>query len=107
MILSEFAKYLQDREEEIARHKSCTKLLGVWIKEILEKTPVTNVEKIIHAEIFLAKNKTGDFLLAAKSFSGQTLTKALYNFALSFEHHVMKKWLEHKKPDDFKKRESK
>lgn len=102
MILSEFAKYLQNRENEIVQKKSCTSLLGEWLKEILEKTPKTNVEKIIHTEISLAKNKTGDFLLVAKSPSGQTLTNALYNFALSYEHHVMKKWLEDKKPKDFK-----
>ncbi|HNW25191.1 MAG TPA: hypothetical protein PLG15_07385 [Candidatus Gastranaerophilaceae bacterium] len=102
MILSEFAKYLQEREDEIIEKQSCTKLLGFWLKEILERKPKTNVEKIIHAEISLAKNKAGDFLLVAKSPSGQKLTNALYNFALSFEHHVMKKWLKDKKPDDFK-----
>ncbi len=101
MILSEFAKYLQNKEDEIIEKKSCTKFLGLWLKSILEKKPKTNVEKIIHAEISLAKNKAGDFLLIAKSPSGQTLTNALYNFALSYEHHIMKKWLEDKKPVDF------
>lgn len=101
MILKEFSKYLQENEQEIVENKSCTRLLSVWIKSILEKKPKTNVEKIIHAEITLAKNEVGDYLLVAKSESGRTLTNALYNFALSYEQHVMKKWLKDKQPIDF------
>lgn len=101
MILSEFSKYLQEHEQEIIEKKSCTSLLGQWVKDILEKTPKTNIEKIIHAEFSLAKNNVGDYLLIAKSESGRTLTQALYNFAQSYEHHVMKKWLQDKKPADF------
>lgn len=103
MILTEFAKYLQDNEEEIIKNKSCTKLMGLWIKTKLENTPKTNVDKIIHTEITLATNKAGDYLLVAKSESGRVLTNALYNFALSYEQHVLKKWLEDKKPNDFTK----
>lgn len=102
MILTEFSKFLQNKEQEIVEKKSCTRLLTKWIKEILEKNPKTNVEKIIHTEIALAKNKAGDFLLVAKSESGRTLTNALYNFAQSYEQHIMKKWLQDKKPEDFK-----
>lgn len=102
MILTEFSKFLQDNEAKIIEKKSCTSLLASWVKSILEKKPKTNVEKIIHAEISLAKNKAGDFLLIAKSESGRVLTNALYNFALSYEQHVMTKWLKDKKPGDFK-----
>lgn len=102
MILNEFAKYIQNKEEEIVNNKSCTILLGGWIKSVLEKKPKTNVEKIIHQEITLAKNNVGDYLLVAKSESGRTLTNALYNFALSYEQHLMRKWLQDKKPEDFK-----
>lgn len=102
MILTEFAKYLQDNEQEIVDNKKTgTILLGGWIKSVLEKKPKTNVEKIIHTEITLAKNKVGDYLLVAKSGSGRTLTNALYNFALSYEQHVMTKWIQDKKPEDF------
>lgn len=103
MIITELSKYLQEHEQEIIDKKSCTSLLGGWVKAILERKPKNNVEKIIHTEIALAKNKAGDYLLVAKSESGRTLTNALYNFALSYEQHVLKKWLEDKKPDDFKK----
>lgn len=103
MILTEFAKFLQEREQDIINEKkSCTTFLGLWIKNILEKKPKNNVEKIIHAEVSLAKNKVGDYLLVAKSESGRTLTNALYNFAMSYEQHVLNKWLQDKKPSDFK-----
>lgn len=101
MILSEFSKFLQENEKDIVNKKSCVSLLGLWIKSVLEKKPKTNVQRVIHAEIALAKNKVGDYLLVAKSESGRTLTEALYNFALSYEQHVMQKWLQDKKPDDF------
>lgn len=101
MILTEFSKFLQEKEQEIIENKSSIKLLGTWIKIMLGKKPKTNVEKIIHAEITLAENKLGDYLLVAKSESGRTLTNALYNFALSYEQHVMNKWLQDKNPIDF------
>lgn len=103
MILTEFSKFLQDHEQEIIEKKPCTILLGQWIKSVLEKKPKNNVEKIIHTEITLAKNKIGDYLLIAKSESGRTLTNALYNFALSYEQYILNKWLQDKKPQDFKK----
>jgi hypothetical protein len=103
VILTEFSKFLQDKEQEIVDKKSCTNLLGQWIKSVLERKPKTNVEKIIHAEISLATNKAGDYLLIAKSASGRTLTNALYNFALSYEQHTLKKWLQDKQPKDFTK----
>lgn len=101
MILAEFAKFLQERNEEIIKNKSTCHLLCVWIAEILKKKPKTNVEKVIHAEIACAANECGEFLLVAKSPSGQKLTNALYNFALSYEQHLMRKWLENKSPNDF------
>ena len=101
MILKEFATFLQENEQKIIEKKSCTMLLGTWVKSVLEKKPKTNVEKIVHQEIALAKNKAGDYLLIAKSESGRTLTSALYNFAMSYEQHVLTKWLHDKKPSDF------
>lgn len=103
MILAEFAKYLQNNEQEIINKKPCTILLGNWVKSVLERKPKSNVEKIIHQEIALAKNKVGGYLLVAKSESGRVLTNALYNFALSYEQHVLNKWLNDKKASDFKK----
>lgn len=101
MILAEFAKYLQQHDELIVQKHTAISLLCAWVLQILNKKPETHVEKIIHTEISLAKNKVGDFLLVARSESGQKLTNALYNFALSYEQHLMRKWLEDKKSSDF------
>ena len=101
MILNEFSKYLQAHESEIAQNKRTITFLGDWLREILLRAPMNNVEKIIHCEIALATNKCGDYLLVAKSDSGRKLTNALYNFALSYEQHVINKWLQNKSPKDF------
>lgn len=103
MIIAEFAKFLQQHDEEIINNKSTCSLLCAWVIEILERKPKTNVEKVIHAEIACAKNENEEFLLVAKSESGQKLTKSLYHFALSYEQHLMRKWLENKNTNDFNK----
>ena len=102
MILNEFSKYLQTKNNEIISGKlSTTKLLCEWIRFVINKNPKNNVDKIVHKEIMLAENKSGDFLIVGKSDSGRVLVNALYNFALSYEHYIMQKWLSDKKPDDF------
>lgn len=102
MILNEFSKYLQQRNELIiSGTKSTTKLLCEWLQSVINKNPQNNVDKIIHTEIMLAKNSKGAFFIAGKSESGRVLVKALYNFALSYEHYILSKWLIDKKPDDF------
>lgn len=102
MILNEFSKYLQSKNEEIISNKtSATKLLCEWIKFVINKNPKNNVDKIVHKEIMLAQNKSGDFFIVGKSDSGRVLVKALATFALSYENYLMQKWLIDKKPDDF------
>ena len=59
------------------------------------------VDKIVHREIMLAENKSGDFLIVGKSESGRVLVNALNNFALSYENYIMSKWLSDKKPHHF------
>ena len=81
MILKEFSKYLQARN--------------------VYKNPKNHVDKIVHREIMLAENSTGDFFIVGKSDSGRVLVNALYNFALSYEHYIMSKWLQDKKANDF------
>ena len=104
MILSEFSKYLQSRNEDITSNRSSgTKILCDWIKLVINKNPKNNVDKIVHKEIMLAENKSGDFFIVGKSESGRILVKALYNYALSYEHYIMSKWLEDKKANDFEK----
>lgn len=104
MILQEFSKYLQSYNNEIISGKiTTTKILCNWIINVINKNPKNNVDKIVHKEITLARNNSGDFLIIGKSESGRILIKALYNYALSYENYIMTKWLQDKKPDDFKK----
>lgn len=104
MILNEFSKYIQTKDSEILNNKtSATKVLCEWIKIVINKKPKSHVDKIIHKEIMLAENKSGDFLIVGKSESGRVLVNALYNYALSYEHYIMSKWLGDKTPKDFEK----
>lgn len=90
-------------DEIIASKTTTTKLLCEWVKFVINKNPKNHIDKIIHKEIMLAENKSGDFLIVGKSESGRVLVNALYNFALSYEHYIMSKWLSDKKPKDFNK----
>lgn len=92
MILQEFSKYIQTKNDEIISNKStAVNLLSEWIQQIMSKNPQTNVEKIIHSELTLAKNKYNEYLIIGKSESGRVLMNALYNYALSYEHYVLAK----------------
>jgi len=103
MILREFSKYLQAKNEDLINNKtSATKLLCEWIRLVIYKNPKNHIDKIVHKEIMLAENPAGDFFIVGKSESGRVLVNALYNFALSYEHYIMSKWLLDKKPEDFR-----
>lgn len=94
MILNEFSKYIQTKNKElISGELTAVNILSDWIRMIISKNPKTNVEKIIHSEITLAQNKYNEFLIIGKSESGRVLINALYNYALSYEHHVLAKTL--------------
>ena len=82
MIIKDFSQYLL---KNYNGEKKTVELLAVWIKEKIEKPPKSLVDKVIQAEIYLAKNKKGEFFLIGKSDSGRILINALFNFALSFE----------------------
>ena len=97
MIIKEFSDFLKENKE-----KPPVSLLFFWLKTKIESAAKNNVDKIIQKEIYIAKNKAGDFLLIGKSSSGRKLIKSLYNFALSFEQQELARWIHNKKPDDFK-----
>lgn len=102
MILKEFSKYIQANNESLTSNQTtATKLLCDWIKLVINKNPKNHVDKIVHREIMLAENKAGDFFIIGKSESGRVLVNALYNFALSYEHYILSKWLQDKHPKDF------
>ena len=68
MILNEFSKYIQSRNADIIGNKATgTKILCDWIELVINKNPKNHVDKIVHKEIMLAKNKSGDFVIVGKS----------------------------------------
>jgi len=92
MILNAFSEYIQTKNQDIITNKSTAiNILSDWIIKIISKKPKTKVEKIIHTEITLTKNKYNEFLIIGKSESGRVLINALYNYALSYEHYVLAK----------------
>ncbi len=102
MILKAFSEYIQKRKNDIIEDRAtATKILCDWIKIVINKNPKNHVDKIVHKEIMLAENSAGDFLIVGKSESGRVLVKALYNYALSYEHYILSKWLSDKSSDDF------
>jgi hypothetical protein len=95
MIISEFSKYLQQHNDELMTHQSTPlKLLHCWLKEVINKNPKSNIDKIIHKEILYCESENGDYLIAGKSDSGRVLVNALINFAKSYDNYNHAKWLE-------------
>lgn len=95
MILSNFAKYLQEHNDELLKHETTAlELLHKWLFVVINKNPKTNTEKIIHREILYAQNSQNDYLILGKSDSGRKLITALINFAQSYENYNHIKWLE-------------
>ncbi len=97
MILKEFSDFLKQNEQ-----KPSVTLLYAWLKIKIESPAKSNVDRILQKEIYIAKNRAGNFLFIGKSPSGRNLMESLYNFALSFEQQKMARWLHDKKANDFK-----
>ena len=92
MILSEFSKYIQTKNDAIIQNElTGVNILTDWIREILSHDARNNIEKVIHKEITLAQNEYNEYLIIGKSESGRILINALYNYALSYEHFVLAK----------------
>ncbi len=97
MILKEFSDFFFFYEQ-----KPSVTLLYAWLKIKIESPAKSNVDRILQKEIYIAKNRAGNFLFIGKSPSGRNLMESLYNFALSFEQQKMARWLHDKKANDFK-----
>ncbi len=83
---------------------SCVKLLNEWLVKKLRSVPISNVDKIICNELFLATNKRGATLIIAKRESGRKLLRALYNFSLSYEHYRFARRTHEVRPSNFTNR---
>jgi hypothetical protein len=99
MIIKAFSEYLKIFNEEIPP----VIVLSRWLKDKLSNKPLNNVERIIHKEICLVKNKLGLFVLVGKSDSGRILLESLYNYALSYEQCNFSRWVNDLRASDFNK----
>ena len=97
MILKEFSKYLRENKEQ-----NSVKLLNEWIIKRLKNPSLEKVDNILKTELYYAENNKKKTLIIAKSETGRTLLKALYNFSLRFEQYKLAKFLHDKKSNDFK-----
>jgi hypothetical protein len=97
MIIKAFSEYIKTFNSEIPP----IILLSKWLREKLSKNPEDNIERIIHNEIGLFKNKRGIFILIGKTKSGKILLESLYEYALSYDHHKFNKWVHELKASDF------
>lgn len=84
MIIEDFSKYLKSNKNI---SKPSTYVLTQWLRLKLESPCVTNIDKILHREIYLATNKLGCFFLIAKSESGRVLLNSLYNFCDYYDNY--------------------
>ena len=100
MIIKDFSDFLK---ENYKKGTTTTELLSKWIKEKIENPPKTLVDKVLQKEIYLAKNKKGEFFLIGKSDSGRILLNALYNFSESFEQQEYARKIHFLKSSDIKK----
>lgn len=98
MILKEFSKVLQQNYTQLPP----SEILANWIKGILSNPPITNVEKVIHAELTILENKDGTFAIVGISKSGQKLLESLYKFIESYENQAFSRWIHNNKPADFR-----
>ena len=98
MIIKEYSDFLKQNEQ-----KPSVSLLYFWLKTKIENPAKSNVDRILQKEIYIAKNKIGNFLFIGKSPSGRNLLESLYNFALSFEQQKMARWIHNQKANNFKK----
>ncbi len=95
MILSEFSKFLQLHNDELLMRKTTPLvLLHEWLREVINKNPKNNIDKIIHKEIMYCENPEGDYFIIGKSDSGRVLVSALIKFAQSFDNYNQAKWIE-------------
>lgn len=102
MILEAFAEYLHASDQSLP----ATEVLSRWIKERLDAPVLTNVDRVVHCEISIAKvaNKEPDKKLAFRgnSKSGRQLLRSLYEYCQSYEQQKWARYVHNLKASDFR-----
>ncbi|PZM79147.1 MAG: hypothetical protein DKT66_21940 [Candidatus Melainabacteria bacterium] len=106
MILEAFAEYLHASDQSIP----ATEVLSRWIKERLDAPVLTNVDRVVHCEISIAKvvKKTDckepapKLAFRGNSKSGRQLLKSLYEYCQSYEQQKWARYIHNLKASDFR-----
>lgn len=106
MILEAFAEYLHASDQSIP----ATEVLSRWIKERLDAPVLTNVDRVVHCEISIAKvakkadcKETAPALaFKGNSKSGRLLLKSLYEYCQSYEQQKWARYIHNLKASDFR-----
>lgn len=85
MIVEQFAQFLKNKKNNENSNSFIT--LNQWLEFKLTSPCVSNVDKILHREIYLANNNLGCTFFIAKSESGRVLLNALYNFCEYYDNY--------------------
>ncbi|HIA55094.1 MAG TPA: hypothetical protein EYN91_23925 [Candidatus Melainabacteria bacterium] len=107
MILEAFAEYLHAADQSLP----ATEVLSRWIKERLDAPVLTNVDRVVHCEISIAKvtnkedckEQSGKKLaFKGNSKSGRQLLKSLFEYCQSYEQQKWARYVHNLKASDFR-----
>ncbi len=101
MILEAFSVTL--RQEWKLGEQPAKSILHRWLlKNLTEANPQDHVTKVIQTELKLLHLPQHQLGYIAKSPTGQTLLKSLYQYCDSYEQWQFSRWLHELKPQSFK-----
>lgn len=107
MILEAFAEYLHASDQSLP----ATEVLSRWIKERLDAPVITNVDRVVHTEISIAKvtskatckEQAGQAVaFKGNSKSGTQLLKSLFEYCQSYEQQKWARYIHNLKASDFR-----
>ena len=108
MILEAFAEYLHAADQSLP----ATEVLSRWIKERLDAPVLTNVDRVMHCEISIAKGSDKEassqsapvskLVFRGNSKSGRRLLKSLFEYCQSYEQQKWARYVHNLKASHFR-----
>lgn len=108
MILEAFAEYLHAADQSLP----ATEVLLRWIKERLDAPVLTNVDRVLHCEISIARESdkyavsgsspVHNLVLRGNSKSGRRLLKSLLEYCQSYEQQKWARYVHNLKASHFR-----
>jgi hypothetical protein len=108
VILEAFAEYLHAADQSLP----ATEVLSRWIQERLAAPVLTNVDRVLHCEISIAResdkqaasgsSQAHKLVLRGNSKSGRRLLKSLLEYCQSYEQQKWARYVHHLKASHFR-----